>query len=93
MTATANIIVEKHANVLLISNIAIKGSENNYWVDVVIDEKTQTTEKRVITLGAQNDKLTEVISGLKEGEKVIAEITRAPTTLQPSSPQPAARPR
>jgi multidrug efflux pump subunit AcrA (membrane-fusion protein) len=78
LTATADIIVEKHENLLLIPNGAIKGSGKNYWVDVIVDEKTQATEKRLVTLGAQNEKFTEVISGLKEGEKVIVAALPAP---------------
>jgi len=77
LTATADIIVEKHENVLLVPNRSIKGSPGDYWVEVVIDEEKVTTEKRPVTLGAQNEQLSEVISGLSEGEKIIVEATRA----------------
>jgi len=76
LTATADVIVEKNENVLLIPNRAIKGSPGDYWVDVVIDQEKGTTEKRPVVLGAQNDQSSEVISGLKEGEKIIVEQTR-----------------
>jgi len=76
LTATADIIVEKHENVLLIPNRSIKGSPGDYWVDVVIDEKKFTTEKRPVELGTQNEQFSNVISGLKEGEKIIVEPTR-----------------
>jgi len=83
LTATADIIVEKHENVLLIPNRSIKGSPGDYWVEVVIDEKKVTTEKRPVVLGAQNDQLSEVISGLSEGEKVIVEATRGRVPTSP----------
>jgi multidrug efflux pump subunit AcrA (membrane-fusion protein) len=78
LTATANIIVSKRENVLLIPNHAIRGSPGNYWVDVVTDEKTGATGKRQVGLGiqgqdAQGKEVTEVITGLNEGEKVILE--------------------
>ena len=76
LTATADIIVEKHENVLLVPNRSIKGSPGDYWVEVVLDEKTMTTEKRPVELGVQNDQFSEVISGLSEGEKIIVEATR-----------------
>ncbi|MBM4446957.1 MAG: efflux RND transporter periplasmic adaptor subunit [Chloroflexi bacterium] len=76
LTATADIIVEKHENVLLIPNRSIKGSPRDYWVDVIIDEKKVTTEKRQVILGAQNDQFSEIISGISEGEKIIVEATR-----------------
>ncbi|UCH51580.1 MAG: efflux RND transporter periplasmic adaptor subunit [Chloroflexota bacterium] len=76
LTATADIIVEKHENVLLIPNRSIKGSPGDYWVEVVLDEKGMTTEKRPVELGAQNEQFSVVISGLNEGEKIIVEATR-----------------
>jgi HlyD family secretion protein len=76
LTATADIIVEKHENVLLIPNRAVKGLVGDYWVEVVIDEATEEVEKRQVVLGAQDAKFTEVISGLEAGEKVMAEATR-----------------
>jgi RND family efflux transporter MFP subunit len=83
LTATADIIVEKHENVLLIPNRSIKGSPGNYWVEVVIDEKKVSTEKRPVVLGAQNDQFSEVVSGLSEGEKIIVQATRG---RMPTSP-------
>jgi len=83
LTATADIIVLKHENVLLIPNRSIKGSPGDYWVDVVLDEKTMTTEKRQVELGAQNDRISEVISGLGEGERIIVEATRGRLPTSP----------
>ena len=71
LTATADIVVGKHQNVLLIPNRAIKGSPGDYWVEVMLDETTGETEEREIVVGAENEKFSEVVSGLKEGEKII----------------------
>jgi len=79
LTATADIIVEKHENVLLVPNGAIKGSPGDYWVEVVIDEVTGETEKRPVTLGTQNEYFTEVTSGLEEGEKIMTEAGQRKT--------------
>jgi RND family efflux transporter MFP subunit len=76
LTATADIIVEKYENVLLVPNRSIKGSPGKYYVEVVIDEEKVTTEKRSVILGAQSDGFSEVVSGLSEGEKIIVEATR-----------------
>jgi len=80
LTATADIIIDEHKDVLMVPNRAIKGSVGNYWVDVVIDEEKVTTEKRPVVLGAQNEQFTEIISGLSQGEKVIVEATRGRVT-------------
>jgi RND family efflux transporter MFP subunit len=83
LTATADIIIDEHKDILIVPNRAIKGSVGNYWVDVVIDEKKVTTEKRPVVIGAQNEQLTEIISGLRQGEKVIVEATRGRVTTTP----------
>jgi len=79
LTATANIIIEKRENVLLVPNRSIKGSAGNYYVDLVRDEKTMATEKRPVEIGAQNEQFTEIVSGLSEGDKVVVEPTRSRT--------------
>jgi RND family efflux transporter MFP subunit len=76
LTTTADIIVESHEDVLLVPDRSIKGSLGDYWVEVVTDEEKLTTEKRPVVLGAQGNGLSEVISGLSEGEKIIVEATR-----------------
>ena len=68
MSANAEIITDRHDNVLLIPNRAIQGSLENPWVEVVTDDETG---KRQITLGLSDGIYTEVLSGLKEGEKVV----------------------
>lgn len=74
LTATANILVENNEDVLLIPNRAVRGSRGDYWVDVVVNEETMETERRVIVPGAQSVRYTEVVSGLEEGEKVLEEV-------------------
>jgi len=68
MSATAEIAIERRENVLLITNRAIRGSLQNYWVEIVAGEQT---EKRQITLGLSDGLNTEVLSGLEEGAKVV----------------------
>ena len=79
LTATADIIVERHENALLLPSGAVKGSADDYWVEVVIDETAgepiETVETHVV-LGIQNGQYTEVISGLEGGERVIVEEIR-----------------
>ncbi len=81
LTASADIVVESHRNVLLLPNRAIKGSPGAYYVEVIIDEEKGVTEKRPVEIGAQGTNLTEVVSGLKEGERVVMEPTRIRSPL------------
>jgi len=68
MSATAEIIIEQHDDVLLIPNRAIQGSWENPFVEVATDEQI---EKRQISIGLSDGIYAEVLSGLEEGEEVI----------------------
>jgi HlyD family secretion protein len=73
LTATADIIIGQRDNVLMVPNRAVKGLAGDYWVDVVTDPSSAATEKRIVKTGMQNKKTTEIISGLKDGERVLIE--------------------
>jgi RND family efflux transporter MFP subunit len=79
MSATAEVVVERHNNVLLIPNTVIQGTLQNPMVVVLADGKQ---EQRQITLGLSDGFNTEVLSGLEEGEEVVVP---APTSTQQSS--------
>jgi len=69
MSASADIIIDKRSDILLVPDRAIeKDDQGNPVVRVVIDE--ETTERPVIT-GISDGFDTEIISGLSEGETVI----------------------
>ena len=68
MSATAEIIIDRTDNVLLIPNRAIRGSWENPWVEVITDSEI---EHREVCLGMSDGINTEVLSGLEEGEKVV----------------------
>jgi len=68
MSATAEIIIERRDNVLLIPNRAIQGTSENPKVLVLVGGQE---EEREITLGLSDGINTEVLSGLEEGEEVV----------------------
>lgn len=68
MSATAEIILDRRDDVLLIPNRAIRGSLTNPVVVVVTDGQV---EERQATLGLSDGISTEVLSGLNEGERVV----------------------
>jgi len=78
MSATAEIIIERRDNVLLIANRAIQGSLENPLVEVIIGEQT---EQRQVTLGMSDGIVTEVLSGLEEGEMVIFPKSQLPFSM------------
>ncbi len=68
MSATAEVIIERRDDVLLIPNRAIGGTLANPKVSVLIDGQV---EEREITLGLSDGINSEVLSGLEEGEDVV----------------------
>jgi RND family efflux transporter MFP subunit len=68
MSATAEVIIERHDDVLSIPNRYIRGTVENPMVVVLVDGQQ---EDREITLGLTDGINTEVLSGLQEGEEVI----------------------
>jgi RND family efflux transporter MFP subunit len=68
MSATAEVVIERRDDVLLIPNRAIRGTLENPKVLVLVDEQEV---EREITLGLSDGINTEVLSGLEEGEKVV----------------------
>jgi HlyD family secretion protein len=69
MSASADIVIEERANVLLVPNRAIKrDSQGNQIVHVMVGEQIQ--ERQVVT-GISDGLQTEIISGLNEGEIVV----------------------
>jgi RND family efflux transporter MFP subunit len=81
LTATANIIVDSRENVLYIPNGALKGTIDNYYVDVMLDQEKDITEERNVVIGIQNNNYAEVISGLSDGEEVVVERARPTRSL------------
>jgi RND family efflux transporter MFP subunit len=68
MSATAEVIIERHDDVLSIPNRYIRGTTKNPMVVVFVDGQQ---EEREITLGLTDGINTEILSGLEEGEKVV----------------------
>ncbi|MFP3898890.1 MAG: efflux RND transporter periplasmic adaptor subunit [Dehalococcoidia bacterium] len=79
MSATADIIIERHDDVLVIPNRAIRGTQEA--PTVVVDIEGQY-EERAIVLGLSDGINTEVVLGLEEGDKVVL------GTLSASESQP-----
>lgn len=75
MSGTAEIIIERYDNVLLISNRAIRGTWDKPSVEVVVDGQI---EQREISLGSSDGIKSEVLSGLEEGEIVVFPESQLP---------------
>jgi len=77
MTANLTIDTNEHANVLTVINAAIRPYKGAKAVQVLKNGKLQYDP---VTTGIKGLDRTEIISGVKDGEKVIIGNTTSPTT-------------
>jgi RND family efflux transporter MFP subunit len=71
MSATAEVVIARRDNVLLIPNTVIRGTVQNPLVVVLVNGKQ---EQRQVTLGLSDGINTEVVSGLAKGEAVVVPV-------------------
>lgn len=82
MTTHVRIIVEEKTDVLVVPNNAVRFEEGK---TVVYFKGKDKTEPRQVTPGIRDDRLTEIVAGLAEGETiVIPAVAKKP----PQSPSP-----
>lgn len=70
MTVTTNIILSSKTDVLMVKTSAIKTQGNSNYVEVLVDGAPQ---QKTVTTGDSNDTMTEILSGLNEGDEVITQ--------------------
>jgi len=84
MTTHVRIIVEEKKDVLVVPNNAVRFEEGR---TVVYFKAKDKTEPRQVTPGIRDDRFTEIIAGLKEGETIVIP-TVAKKPPQSASPGP-----
>ena len=90
MSVSASIITDVKQDVLMVANSAIKTSGDMHYVEILEnaseDSGTGTgvtsataPKQQLIEIGLANDSVTEIISGLNEGDKIITRTITAGT--------------
>lgn len=84
MTTHVRIIVEEKTDVLVIPNNAVRFEEGK---TVVYLKGKDKTEAKQVTLGIRDDKFTEIVKGLNEGETIVipAVVKKPPQNASPGS--------
>lgn len=77
MSGTASVILVSRPNVLTVPNLAIRTIAGRRGVQVMRDGRAVDAE---VVFGIATDSVTEVVSGLAEGELVVLPAARASTT-------------
>lgn len=73
MTTHVKIIIEKKSDVLVVPNNAVRFEEGKNVVYVKTPEKIVRTE---VETGIRDDRFTEIISGIKEGDRVVIPVIK-----------------
>ena len=82
MSVSANIILSSKPDVLMVPASAVKSQGGSSYVQVLVNGAPQ---KKTVVTGVSNDTMTEIVSGLGEGEAVITQtITTGGTTAAPA---------
>jgi HlyD family secretion protein len=72
MTANAEILMDEHKGVLTVPENAVSyDKDKNASVDVPDKSKKEGTHKVSVKVGLSNGSVTEILSGLKEGDQVV----------------------
>jgi len=82
MTASANIITARKANVLLVPNRAVRRDGQGRFVEVIADERVIRQD---VETGLSNEAVTEITEGLQEGVRVVVSAPRQ----SPFAPKPS----
>ncbi len=78
MSVSVSIITDVKQNVLLVPNAAVKSNGEQY-IEVL---ENNVPRNQTVETGLSNDTMTEIVSGLKEGEKVVTQTITANSTTQ-----------
>lgn len=78
LSATAEILIDKKTNVLIVPTEALKGKNGDYTVRVVGDRTAGLIEERPVKIGLKTRTQAEVLAGLTEGEVVLLDKVSGP---------------
>jgi HlyD family secretion protein len=82
MTGTATVIIASKQGVLTVPNLAIRAASGRRYLQVLKDGEAVDTDA---VFGIANDTITEVVSGVAEGDLVVLPAARATPTARPGA--------
>ncbi len=85
MTASVEILVDKIEDTIAVPIQAVLEVDDQAWCFVV--DAQGRIERRKVELGADNDKLVQILSGLEEGEQIVLNPRDLPAELLPEEQQ------
>ena len=72
MSATANIVINRKDNVIMVPSGAVKNEDGQNYVQLMVNNQPQFTP---VETGLSSDSQTEIMSGIQEGDMVVTGTT------------------
>jgi HlyD family secretion protein len=85
MSVSAVIITQVKQDVLLVPNAAVKEQNSTSYVEIL--DSSNQVQVQAVEVGLSNDTSTEIVSGLKEGDKVVTQTITGSTSGSTSASQ------
>ena len=89
MTASASIVIDSKTDALQVPSSAVKTQNNNNYVQVLVNGAPQNKD---VTVGLASDTMTEILSGISEGDEVITQTVTAGSTAAKTNTSNSGRP-
>lgn len=83
MSVSAAIITDVRQDVILVPNQAVKSNNSGSYVELMSSSGAPVNTP--IQVGLSNDTMTEITSGLKEGDKVVTQTITSPSAAAPAA--------
>jgi multidrug efflux pump subunit AcrA (membrane-fusion protein) len=85
MTVTATIIIDSKDNVLLVPNGSVQTTDGQSFVTTLANGNTQSV---LVETGLSSDSMTEIVSGLNEGDEVVVTSLASQVSSQQGEASP-----
>ncbi len=82
MSVSASVITDVHQDTLTVPNTAVKTNGTQKYVQILTNGQPQNQD---VTVGLSNDTMTEILSGLQEGDNVVTQTINPNATTTTSS--------
>jgi RND family efflux transporter MFP subunit len=82
MTTHVRIMIEQKDNVLAVPNAAVRFEDGK---NVVYVKKGDKSEQREVTVGVRDERFTEIVSGLGDGQQIIVPVMKKPAQANQGS--------
>jgi len=72
MKVRVSVVVDERENVLRVPSIAVKNSQEKYYITKPSNQEGVPGETQTVEVGLRGNEYTEIVSGVEEGDEIVA---------------------